>query len=124
MLTAECIYSSPALPHHALVPSLFFFFLMIRRPPRSTLFPYTTLRRFRELAAEPEAGITEIGGLVASPAGAETEPPSFTRGAGPVTKCDPAELPPGFASGWPYTAPGSAMPAHLDFLLGPVLKQA
>src|SRR2546428_8676199 len=27
---------------------LFFFFLMIRRPPRSTLFPYTTL--FRSLA--------------------------------------------------------------------------
>src|SRR2546426_9102121 len=30
--------------------SLFFFFLMIRRPPRSTLFPYTTL--FRSLVAE------------------------------------------------------------------------
>src|SRR2546429_9402278 len=31
-----------------LVPSLlFFFFLMIRRPPRSTLFPYTTLFRSR-----------------------------------------------------------------------------
>src|SRR5258708_16509511 len=29
--------------------SLFFFFLMIRRPPRSTLFPYTTL--FRSAAA-------------------------------------------------------------------------
>src|SRR5258705_1124746 len=28
---------------------LFFFFLMIRRPPRSTLFPYTTL--FRSLRA-------------------------------------------------------------------------
>src|SRR2546429_5371138 len=28
--------------------SFFFFFLMIRRPPRSTLFPYTTL--FRSLA--------------------------------------------------------------------------
>src|SRR2546429_4266353 len=27
---------------------LFFFFLMIRRPPRSTLFPYTTL--FRSLS--------------------------------------------------------------------------
>src|SRR5258708_36530998 len=26
-------------------PSLIFFFLMIRRPPRSTLFPYTTLFR-------------------------------------------------------------------------------
>src|SRR5256885_13176460 len=32
---------------------LFFFFLMIRRPPRSTLFPYTTL--FRSLvAARPD----------------------------------------------------------------------
>src|SRR5260370_41126247 len=29
---------------------LFFFFLMIRRPPRSTLFPYTTL--FRSLAVK------------------------------------------------------------------------
>src|SRR5215467_15690985 len=27
----------------------FFFFLMIRRPPRSTLFPYTTLFRSRPL---------------------------------------------------------------------------
>src|SRR6185369_10399555 len=27
----------------------FFFFLMIRRPPRSTLFPYTTLFRARSL---------------------------------------------------------------------------
>src|SRR2546427_12850557 len=26
-------------------PLFFFFFLMIRRPPRSTLFPYTTLFR-------------------------------------------------------------------------------
>src|SRR5258707_10886104 len=31
--------------------SVFFFFLMIRRPPRSTLFPYTTL--FRSLAYTP-----------------------------------------------------------------------
>src|SRR3989304_9235961 len=29
------------------VLSVFFFFLMIRRPPRSTLFPYTTLFRSR-----------------------------------------------------------------------------
>src|SRR5215813_15140772 len=28
-----------------LFPIFFFFFLMIRRPPRSTLFPYTTLFR-------------------------------------------------------------------------------
>src|SRR3989304_7035645 len=31
--------------HHLIVFSIFFFFLMIRRPPRSTLFPYTTLFR-------------------------------------------------------------------------------
>src|SRR2546425_8667254 len=31
------------------LPIFFFFFLMIRRPPRSTLFPYTTL--FRSLRA-------------------------------------------------------------------------
>src|SRR2546422_1887633 len=31
----------------ACLRSLFFFFLMIRRPPRSTLFPYTTLFRSR-----------------------------------------------------------------------------
>src|SRR5258708_12580714 len=29
------------------LPAVFFFFLMIRRPPRSTLFPYTTLFRSR-----------------------------------------------------------------------------
>src|SRR5476649_3053225 len=32
---------------HLLV-CVFFFFLMIRRPPRSTLFPYTTLFRSRQ----------------------------------------------------------------------------
>src|SRR3989475_6054708 len=30
---------------HVQLHILFFFFLMIRRPPRSTLFPYTTLFR-------------------------------------------------------------------------------
>src|SRR5260370_5432066 len=36
--------------------SIFFFFLMIRRPPRSTLFPYTTL--FRSLR---HAGSRRVG---------------------------------------------------------------
>src|SRR3712207_7261074 len=34
----------------AVAQYIFFFFLMIRRPPRSTLFPYTTL--FRSLGRE------------------------------------------------------------------------
>src|SRR6266567_5030944 len=35
----------------------FFFFLMIRRPPRSTLFPYTTLFRSRD--GDPRSGAEE-----------------------------------------------------------------
>src|SRR5256885_11322959 len=44
----------------------FFFFLMIRRPPRSTLFPYTTLFRSLEQAeieAEELAGELELAGV-------------------------------------------------------------
>src|ERR1051325_12021326 len=33
----------------------FFFFLMIRRPPRSTLFPYTTLFRSLDAGVDPAA---------------------------------------------------------------------
>src|SRR5438876_11152377 len=36
---------SRVVPHPLLFTSYFFFFLMIPRPPRSTLFPYTTLFR-------------------------------------------------------------------------------
>src|ERR1035437_10580288 len=36
-----------SLPVGVLFFCVFFFFLMIRRPPRSTLFPYTTLFRSR-----------------------------------------------------------------------------
>src|SRR2546425_9905962 len=35
----------------------FFFFLMIRRPPRSTLFPYTTLFRSRSTAPVTQSGV-------------------------------------------------------------------
>src|SRR5579859_7211427 len=37
------------------VSSFFIFFLMIRRPPRSTLFPYTTLFRSKKYAGEVTA---------------------------------------------------------------------
>src|SRR3712207_8838444 len=36
-----------------------FFFLMIRRPPRSTLFPYTTLFRSRRLLRRPGVELHE-----------------------------------------------------------------
>src|SRR5215212_10901361 len=42
-----------------------FFFLMIRRPPRSTLFPYTTL--FRSSHATSRKRITSWGGWGGAP---------------------------------------------------------
>src|SRR2546425_5243415 len=43
---------------------VFFFFLMIRRPPRSTLFPYTTL--FRSLGANSslKPALVQLQGLL------------------------------------------------------------
>src|SRR6266542_6508539 len=41
----------------ALLPYSFFFFLMIRRPPRSTLFPYTTLFRSRPVGRPGGGGV-------------------------------------------------------------------
>src|SRR2546430_12118686 len=47
---------------------IWFFFLMIRRPPRSTLFPYTTL--FRSRTPGRRAALAQLpvpgGGVVAS----------------------------------------------------------
>src|SRR2546430_7829058 len=37
--------------------SFLFFFLMIRRPPRSTLFPYTTLFRSDQPGGSPETAV-------------------------------------------------------------------
>src|SRR3989442_8731585 len=39
-----------------------FFFLMIRRPPRSTLFPYTTLFRSARAVSDDENGGRNPGG--------------------------------------------------------------
>src|SRR2546422_5987375 len=44
----------PLLLHMGALYCVVFFFLMIRRPPRSTLFPYTTLFRSWKLRGEPE----------------------------------------------------------------------
>src|SRR2546422_6946882 len=53
--------------------SLSFFFLMIRRPPRSTLFPYTTLFRSgaedASLASEITAAVGRSGGRAVSACG-------------------------------------------------------
>src|SRR2546428_4027844 len=59
--------------------SFFFFFLMIRRPPRSTLFPYTTL--FRSTA--PSTGPDPHGDPRSSP-DARTQKSEFLKVGGAV----------------------------------------
>src|SRR2546422_5610724 len=55
-----------------MVPVFCFFFLMIRRPPRSTLFPYTTL--FRSAPQEDQAGRRDRGSAVAEARRAGLQP--------------------------------------------------
>src|SRR2546422_4597591 len=45
---------------HCCMIFIFFFFLMIRRPPRSTLFPYTTLFRSKDLDAGAECEVRVV----------------------------------------------------------------
>src|SRR2546426_874163 len=55
-----------------------FFFLMIRRPPRSTLFPYTTLFRSREVVAR---GVTRNARLNPRSASGEVIPTTLNASA-------------------------------------------
>src|SRR5260370_23862208 len=50
----------------ARVSQLSFFFLMIRRPPRSTLFPYTTLFRSPWVSQVPVAALVAIMVMVSA----------------------------------------------------------
>src|SRR5258708_8826764 len=47
------------------IPHFYFFFLMIRRPPRSTLFPYTTLFRSLQTAGGPAIAPKSFGEFLA-----------------------------------------------------------
>src|SRR2546426_8713696 len=49
--------SASIFSYDTLCSAFLFFFLMIRRPPRSTLFPYTTL--FRSVLLEREHAVKE-----------------------------------------------------------------
>src|SRR5256885_16434200 len=61
-----------------------FFFLMIRRPPRSTLFPYTTLFR----SAEEQAALRRVATLVAGGAPPEEVFTAVPEEAGRLLKVD------------------------------------
>src|SRR2546430_16985140 len=58
-------------------PLVFFFFLMIRRPPRSTLFPYTTL--FRSARRHPAVAQCTWRSTLSAPAWIRASPAATTR---------------------------------------------
>src|SRR5580698_9677639 len=56
LLERVCELDAGHLLYYRCHPLVLFFFLMIRRPPRSTLFPYTTLFRSAAIAASDRPG--------------------------------------------------------------------
>src|SRR5438309_6201278 len=66
------------------VPSFVFFFLMIRRPPRSTLFPYTTL--FRSVVSDWRKVWRQGGRAALRGKGRAGRPPKLSRAQ--LTKVD------------------------------------
>ena len=73
-----------------------------------------TLRAMREMADDPRAGIQWVSGLEA--ARFPTEPPELVTRVDGFVRCDAAELPDGFVSGWRYTVPVVNMPRYLAYL--------
>ena len=86
---------------------------------RVTRWGAVTLGRLTELAADPATGVHLTGGLTAS-AQQRSDPFGWVSAMGPASsasRCDPAELPAGYATGWRLTAPIVSMPVYLAYLM-------
>ena len=73
-----------------------------------------SLAVFTKLAAEPGTGVHLVSGKEIT----RTEPtlPYWSHLLTSMRLCGPAEVPPGFAGGWHYTAPLATMPVYLGYL--------
>ena len=74
----------------------------------------TSLEVLRELEADPATGVRSVTGQEVSRIPAE--PPDWLDLLDGARLCRDGELPPGFVSGWRYTAPLVNMPVHLGYL--------
>jgi D-amino-acid oxidase len=97
---------------------------LVEESPRVDRWGRETLGVLRELAADPAAGVRTLSGVEGTrgappaagpPGGAPTAPPSWMSDLG-VAACRAGDLPPGFASGWRYSAPLVHMPTYLGYL--------
>jgi D-amino-acid oxidase len=74
-----------------------------------------TMARLTELAGDPASGVRLAQGVAAS-AGQRSDPFDWVTAIDAARPCDPAELPPGYTSGWRLTAPIVSMPVYLGYL--------
>ncbi|HEV2373379.1 MAG TPA: FAD-dependent oxidoreductase [Streptosporangiaceae bacterium] len=76
-----------------------------------------TLGVFGQLATDEATGVRIVTGVEATRAAERSPPgPAWLTGIARFRRCRPADLPPGFARGWRYTAPLVHMPTYLDYL--------
>jgi len=89
---------------------------LVEESPRATRWRRETLSVLLDLAADPATGVRIVAGVEAY-RGTPPQPDGLSD-LGMVTPCPPDRLPPGFTSGWHYSAPLAHMPTYLGYLLG------
>src|SRR5260370_30032770 len=94
-------------PHTAAPRPFFFFFLMIRRPPRSTLFPYTTLFRSSPTCHSQSFGPSAI----------------VTGSAYLLLRLSALECLTSLADGWGSEDHTSQLHSHLNLLCRPLFRK-
>jgi D-amino-acid oxidase len=88
---------------------------LVEKSDRVTRWSRETLAILTELANDPGTGVRAVSGMEAYHA--VQDAPEWAPVLGGVTPCYDTELPPGFTSGWRYTAPVVSMRVYLDYLL-------
>jgi D-amino-acid oxidase len=85
-------------------------------PGRVRGWARTGLDVLRELESDPATGIRSLTGRELSRIPAE--PPYWADMLDDLEFCDDTDLPPGFVTGWRYTAPVVSMPVYMEYLAG------
>jgi D-amino-acid oxidase len=91
---------------------------LVETGERAARWRRATLAVLRELAAGPGSGAAgvRIADGIQVFRGSPDAPPDWITDLGGYRPCGPAELPPGFSSGWRYQAPLTHMPTYLGYL--------